>query len=89
MRLVRLNYRDTSLLIPQQHYPAVASFYFATVKTFRERRFRDYDAEYYVLRSEFSGNVAIGDTKHRIVFGLRQIENDQVFQRKRRRHPSW
>ena len=86
--LFGFNYRDTSL----EGFDTAATlsgsrqFLFRDGQNLsRERRFRDYDAEYYVLRSEFSGNVAIGDTKHRIVFGLDydKFENDQVFQRAR------
>jgi iron complex outermembrane receptor protein len=51
----------------------------------RERRFRDYDAEYYVLRGEFSGSFELGNTEHRVIFGLDydEFKNDQVFMRAR------
>ncbi len=51
----------------------------------RERRFRDYDAEYFVLRGEVSGEFQIGGLTHRVLIGadVDSFENDQVFLRAR------
>lgn len=86
--LFGFNYRDTSL----EGFDTAATlsggrqFLFRDGQNLsRERRFRDYDAEYYVLRGEFSGDVEIGNLGHRIVFGLDydEFKNDQVFLRAR------
>jgi iron complex outermembrane receptor protein len=51
----------------------------------RQRRFRDYDADYRVLRAEVSGNFKTGALRHRIIIGADadKFENDQVFLRAR------
>lgn len=51
----------------------------------RQRRSRSYDADYRILRAELTGDVAVGDTRHRIIIGADSdsFENDQVFQRAR------
>ncbi|MEM9292669.1 MAG: TonB-dependent receptor [Acidobacteriota bacterium] len=51
----------------------------------RERRFRDYDAEYFVIRGELSGEFQTGDLTHRLLIGadVDSFENDQVFLRAR------
>ena len=51
----------------------------------RQRRFRDYDSVYQVLRAELSGNVDLGGTRHRVIVGTDwdDFENDQVFLRAR------
>jgi len=81
--LIGLNYRDTSLEG------------FATENGFgnvdeegnfsRFRRFRNYDATYYVLRAELSGKFKTGDLSHRIIVGadIDEFENDQFFLRVR------
>jgi iron complex outermembrane receptor protein len=51
----------------------------------RQRRFRDYDAEYRVVRGEINGRFKWGRLQHRVIFGLDsdRFENDQVFLRAR------
>jgi iron complex outermembrane receptor protein len=49
----------------------------------RQRRFRDYDAEHQVLRSEMQGRFETGGLKHRVLFGADydRFENSQLFLR--------
>jgi len=51
----------------------------------RQRRNRDYDSEYSVLRGEISGRFETGRFAHRILLGADtdQFDNDQVFKRYR------
>ncbi|MCA3028282.1 MAG: TonB-dependent siderophore receptor [Rhodocyclaceae bacterium] len=51
----------------------------------RQRRFRDYDADYQVVRAEINGRFKWGGLQHRVIFGLDsdRFENDQVFLRAR------
>lgn len=51
----------------------------------RNRRFRDYDASYTVLRAEISGEFQTGSLKHRIIVGadIDDFENTQTFLRAR------
>lgn len=51
----------------------------------RQRRFRDYDALYQVLRAELSARFATGPLQHRVLVGgdVDEFENDQVFLRYR------
>lgn len=51
----------------------------------RQRRFRNYDATYSVLRGELSGKFRTGPVEHRILVGADtdRFENDQVFARAR------
>lgn len=51
----------------------------------RQRRYRDYDANYQVLRGELSGRWRIGSVEHRVLIGVDgdRFENDQVFLRAR------
>jgi len=51
----------------------------------RQRRFRDYDASYQVLRAEINGRFRLAGLRHRILFGVDadRFENDQVFLRAR------
>lgn len=51
----------------------------------RQRRFRDYDANYEVLRGEINGRFKLGGLQHRVNFGVDadRFENDQVFLRAR------
>ena len=51
----------------------------------RQRRFRDYDALYQVLRAELSGRFRLGGLQHRLIAGVDtdRFENDQVFLRAR------
>ncbi len=51
----------------------------------RQRRFRDYDATYRVVRGEINGRFQLGGLQHRLILGVDadQFENDQVFLRAR------
>jgi iron complex outermembrane receptor protein len=51
----------------------------------RQRRFRDYDATYEVLRAELNGRFRWGGLQHRLIVGVDtdRFENDQVFLRAR------
>jgi iron complex outermembrane receptor protein len=51
----------------------------------RQRRFRDYDAAYRVIRAEVGGEFNTGALRHRILIGADadRFENDQVFLRAR------
>ncbi len=51
----------------------------------RQRRFRDYDADYQVLRGEINGRFQLAGLQHRLIFGIDadRFENDQVFLRAR------
>lgn len=51
----------------------------------RERRFRDYDAAYQVLRAELSGSFHTGALRHRVLLGTDrdEFENDQIILRYR------
>lgn len=47
----------------------------------RQRRFRDYDASYQVIRGEINGRFQLAGLQHRLIFGVDadRFENDQVF----------
>lgn len=51
----------------------------------RQRRFRDYDARYQVLRGELNGRFQLAGLQHRLIVGMDadRFENDQVFLRAR------
>jgi iron complex outermembrane receptor protein len=51
----------------------------------RQRRFRDYDASYQVLRGEINGRFQLAGLQHRLIAGVDadRFENDQVFKRAR------
>ena len=51
----------------------------------RQRRFRDYDASYRVIRGEINGRFHLAGLQHRLIFGVDadHFENDQVFLRAR------
>ena len=51
----------------------------------RQRRFRDYDASYQVIRGEINGRFQLAGLAHRLIFGVDadRFENDQVFLRAR------
>jgi iron complex outermembrane receptor protein len=51
----------------------------------RQRRFRDYDATYRVVRGELSGRFTLGGLQHRLIVGADadRFVNDQVFLRAR------
>ena len=51
----------------------------------RQRRFRDYDADYQVIRGELNGRFELAGLQHRLIVGVDadRFENDQVFLRAR------
>jgi iron complex outermembrane receptor protein len=51
----------------------------------RQRRFRDYDARYQVIRGEINGRFKLAGLQHRMIFGLDadRFENQQTFLRAR------
>jgi iron complex outermembrane recepter protein len=51
----------------------------------RQRRFRDYDASYQVIRGEINGRFELAGLQHRVILGMDidRFENDQVFLRAR------
>ena len=51
----------------------------------RQRRFRDYDANYQVIRAEVNGRFQLAGLQHRLLVGadVDSFENDQVFLRAR------
>ncbi len=51
----------------------------------RQRRSRDYDANYQVVRAEVNGRFQLAGLQHRLIFGMDadRFENDQVFLRAR------
>ena len=51
----------------------------------RQRRFRDYDASYQVVRGEINGRFQLAGLQHRLSFGIDadRFENDQIFLRAR------
>lgn len=51
----------------------------------RQRRFRDYDASYQVIRGEINGRFRLAGLQHRLIFGIDadRFENDQVVLRAR------
>jgi len=51
----------------------------------RQRRFREYDAQYWVLRAELAGQFSTGGIEHRVLLGVDtdRFENDQQFLRYR------
>ncbi|MGY6551523.1 MAG: TonB-dependent siderophore receptor [Erythrobacter sp.] len=86
--LVGMNYRDTSLsgFSTEPELTGSRQQLFRDGRTLtRQRRFRQYDAEYFVARAELAGNFFTGDIKHRVIIGADtdRFENDQVFLRAR------
>lgn len=86
--LVGVNYRDTSLSGTSTEAELTASRQrlLRDGRTLtRQRRFRDYDATYFVARAELAGNFATGEITHRVLIGADtdRFENDQVFLRAR------
>lgn len=81
--LVGLNFRDTSL----KGYATENGFGSVDEKGdfSRFRRFRHYDATYYVFRAELNGEFNTGGLTHRIIMGadVDEFENDQFFLRVR------
>jgi iron complex outermembrane recepter protein len=86
--LVGIGYRDTSLQGTSTEAELTGSRQqlFRDGRTLtRQRRFRDYDATYFVARAELAGNFVTGDITHRVLIGADtdRFENDQVFLRAR------
>lgn len=86
--LVGLNYRDTSLsgFSTEAELTGSRQRLLRDGRTLtRQRRFRDYDAQYFVARAELAGNFTTGSITHRLLVGADsdRFENDQVFLRAR------
>ncbi len=87
--LVGVNFRDTSLegfASENQFFGGRQNFELGVNDNFdRFTRYRDYDAQYYVLRAEISGSFKVGDLEHRIIVGVDadEFENDQFARRDR------
>ncbi len=86
--LVGFTHRDTSLegFSTEAELAANRQRLFVDGRTLsRQRRFRDYDATYRVLRAEVTGRFEVADMEHRVLFGADsdEFENDQVFLRAR------
>lgn len=70
--LIGFNFRDTSLegLSSEPTLSSGRQFLFRDGESLsRERRSRAYDAEYYVLRGEITGEFETGSVRHRVIFG--------------------
>jgi iron complex outermembrane receptor protein len=76
------NYRDTSMegFATETGFGGVVN---GEVNRFR--RYRDFDAQYHVLRAELSGSLELGGFEHRLIMGVDadKFENDQVILRVR------
>ncbi len=86
--LIGVNYRDTSLsgFSTEPELTGSRQQLLRDGRTLtRQRRFRQYDAEYFVARAELAGNFTTGDIGHRVLIGVDtdRFENDQVFLRAR------
>jgi iron complex outermembrane recepter protein len=86
--LVGINYRDTSLFgfSTEAEVTGSRQLLLRDGRTLtRQRRFRQYDAEYFVARAELAGDFTTGTIKHRLLIGADtdRFENDQVFLRAR------
>lgn len=81
--LVGVNFRDTSLegFATENGFGSVSE----DGDFSRFRRYRKYDATYYVLRAELSGEFETAGLTHRIILGADkdEFENDQFFLRVR------
>lgn len=86
--LIGANYRDTSL----EGFDTAATlsggrqFLFRDGENLsRERRFRQYDAEYLVIRGEITGEFDTAGLRHRVLIGMDydEFDNDQLFLRAR------
>jgi len=84
--LLGANYRETSL----EGFSTEAELARARQKLFvdgrslsRQRRFRDYDAEHFVVRGELAGDFMLGTVRNRILVGVDydRFENSQLFLR--------
>ena len=76
------NYRDTSMegFATETGFGGVVD---GEVNRFR--RYRDFDAQYHVLRAELSGSLELGSFEHRLIMGFDadKFENDQFILRVR------
>jgi len=86
--LVGVNYRDTSLegFSTEAELSGSRQLLFIDGETLtRQRRFRDYDANYRVMRGELRGSVEFAGMEHRLIIGADRdrFENDQFFLRAR------
>lgn len=86
--LVGVNYRETTLdgFSTEAELTASRQQLLRDGRTLtRQRRFRDYDAEYLVARAELAGSFATGSITHRVLIGVDsdRFENDQLFLRVR------
>ncbi len=86
--LIGFNYRDTALqgFSTEAELSGSRQLLFVDGETLtRQRRFRDYDANYRVLRGELSGSVELAGLEHRLIIGADadRFENDQFFLRAR------
>lgn len=86
--LVGFTHRDTSLegFSTEAELAVNRQRLFVDGRTLsRQRRFRDYDATYRVVRAEVTGRFEFAGMEHRLLFGADsdQFENDQVFLRAR------
>ena len=86
--LVGVNYRDTELggFSTEAELTTSRQLLLRDGRTLtRQRRLRQYDAEYFVARGEIAGNFTSGDIGHRVLIGVDtdRFENDQVFLRAR------
>jgi len=81
--LAGFNYRDTSIkgFASENGFGAPD----AAGEYNRFTRYRDYEADYYVIRAEIAGSFKTGDIKHRVLFGVDadKFENDQFARRDR------
>jgi len=86
--LVGVNYRDTALsgFSTEAELTGSRQQLLRDGRTLtRQRRFRQYDAEYFVARAELAGNFTSGTLTHRVLIGIDtdRFENGQVFLRAR------
>jgi len=84
--LIGLNYRETSLQGNSTEAELAGGRQRLLIDSrslSRQRRYRDYDATYTVLRGEITGRFDTGAIQHRIILGADtdEFENDQVFLR--------
>lgn len=86
--LIGFNYRDTFLEGFETGPTLSASRQFLFIdgeNLSRERRSRQYDAEYYVIRGEIAGEFDTGDLRHRVLIGMDydNFDNQLLFRRAR------
>jgi iron complex outermembrane receptor protein len=84
--LIGYNFRETSLQGNSTEAELAASrqrLFVDGQSLSRQRRYRDYDATYNVLRAELAGRFDTGPVSHNLIVGADtdEFENDQVFRR--------